>query len=185
MSSAGTAGLTVLREGWQPVRGETPVPAGGSTRSATARPRAAGTRPRPHCPEIGFTATSNKRLRSTRSGTSGSNPVDGGPSLRIKPRIRHALHRVQQRPGSMRPPTKRNAMPCRCRAVGSARLQLNASRHRACLAHKGIGVIEPPTARQTDRHLRDLAGPGRSRAALRRGLRFRARHRRDLGAPVP
>ena len=40
--SAGAAGLVVLRQGWRPVRGETKLRAGGSTRSATARPGAAG-----------------------------------------------------------------------------------------------------------------------------------------------
>jgi hypothetical protein len=39
--SAGSAGLTVLREGWQPVGARRRYP-GGSTRSAMARPRAAG-----------------------------------------------------------------------------------------------------------------------------------------------
>ena len=42
---AGTAGLTELREGCQPVRVETAALAGGLTRSATARPCVAGTRP--------------------------------------------------------------------------------------------------------------------------------------------
>jgi hypothetical protein len=40
--TAGTAGLTVLREGWKPVRVKT---RSGSMRSTTARPRAAGRRP--------------------------------------------------------------------------------------------------------------------------------------------
>ena len=44
-ATVGAGGLTVLRKGWRPVRGETkghvPVWPGGSTRCATARPRAA------------------------------------------------------------------------------------------------------------------------------------------------
>jgi hypothetical protein len=43
--TAGNAGATVLREGRQPLRGETSAWVEGSTRSATARPRKARTRP--------------------------------------------------------------------------------------------------------------------------------------------
>jgi len=42
--AAGAAGLTVLREGWKPVRVETPTEGRGSMRSTTARSRADGTR---------------------------------------------------------------------------------------------------------------------------------------------
>ena len=45
MIHAGIAGLTVLREGWKPEGARRRLPAGGSTRSATAWPREAGTRP--------------------------------------------------------------------------------------------------------------------------------------------
>ena len=49
--TVGAAGLAVLREGWKPVRGETPgqtASPGGSMRSTTARPRVAGPRPPPN-----------------------------------------------------------------------------------------------------------------------------------------
>ena len=45
MILAGIAGPTVLREGWKPAGARRRPQAGGSTRSATAWPRAAGTRP--------------------------------------------------------------------------------------------------------------------------------------------
>jgi hypothetical protein len=53
-ASAGSAGLSTMRQGWKPVRGEAPVPRylGGSARSATARPRPAGRRPGPPGPGI-------------------------------------------------------------------------------------------------------------------------------------
>lgn len=43
---AGTAGLTVLRQGWKPVRGETPVPRWLDAQRDSPAPRS-GETPRP------------------------------------------------------------------------------------------------------------------------------------------
>ncbi len=62
--SAGNAGLTVLREGWQPEGARRWAFDSGSTRSATARPRAAGTRPPTACPR----SWSSQPPRTTTAG---------------------------------------------------------------------------------------------------------------------
>ncbi len=88
--SAGSAGLAVLRQGWKPVRGETPVPRWlDAQRDSPAR--AAGRRPGPQRPgSSAMTATG----RFTGGRAHRSSLGSSGPVLRNERRIRRALSRV-------------------------------------------------------------------------------------------
>ena len=96
-ASAGSAGLTVLRQGWKPVRGETPVPRWLDAQRDSPAPRSGG-RPGPQRPGISTTTPCPATARNRRSGTGISNLGDSGPTLHIKPRIRRVLAASTRRP---------------------------------------------------------------------------------------
>ena len=108
----------MLREGRQPVRGETLGFASGSTRSATARPRAAGTRPdpqrpirrsgcrlgcRPVCPALTHADVVDVHnlarrhfVHLDRTGRVALGPERNGAALPQHPRTRFLLRTVRQ-----------------------------------------------------------------------------------------